>query len=209
MATSNTDLREQLATEIKSGLRVMTSALNTFLDTSNRRLFPSEEDIQVDDETSIASIFDSLFDYAVEGYSRKDHLREDDMHDVAAFILMAGPAMNFYDISYPTQCEKVYLTAVARWKLDAFSKIEQLDMLGHGADQIPGFNQENLTLKEVSLLANMNEKSVRNATHATKVNRLQTIKIGNGTYVKPEDALLWLGKRRGFVPTTVHKPFED
>lgn len=209
MVTIKIDSREQLKTEIKSALRVMTSALNTFKDTSNRCLFPSEENIPISDDNDIISIFDSLFDYAVEGYSREDYLREDDMHDIAAFILMAGPAMNFYDASYPALCEKVYLTAVARHKLDVHMKIELLDMDGHGADLIPGFQQEVLTIKEVSLLANMNEKSVRNATHTTKVDRLQTIKIGNGTYVKPEDALLWLDKRRGFVPTTVHAPLED
>jgi len=208
MVTKNSDLREQLAAEIKSGLRVMNSALNTFQDSSNRCLFPSEEDIQIEDGTSISEIYDSLFDYAVEGYSRKDHLGQDDLHDIAAFILMAGPAMNFYDGSYPTLCEKVYLTAVARYKLDCYMQIEMLDMDAHGADLIPGFQQEALTLKEVALLANMNEKSVRNATHATKVDRLHTIKIGSGTYAKPEDALLWLGKRRGFVPTTEHPQLE-
>lgn len=209
MVTKNSDLREQLAAEIKNGLRVITSALSTFRDTSNRCLFPSEEEIQVDDGTSIATIFDSLYRYAIEGYARDGYLDEDDIHDVAAFLLMARPAMNFYDGSYPTLCEKVYLTAVARYKLDCHMQVEMLDMDAHGADLIPGFQQAALTLKEVALLAKMNEKSVRNATHATKVDRLHTIKIGNGTYVKPEDALLWLGKRRGFVSTTVHSSLED
>lgn len=56
------------------------------------------------------------------------------------------------------------------------------------------------SLPEISLLALMNEKSVRNATHKTKpeVDRLITHKVKGRTYVSPPNLAAWLKKRRSF-----------
>ncbi len=205
MTISTTEQLEQLETEIKTGLKVIIFALGIFQDGSNRGLYTGEEDIPIDDYFMISSFFGSLFEYAIQGYARDGSLEGHDMWDIEAFIDIAGPAMEAYDASRPYLCEQVYCAALARHKIDCYMGIAIHPINGSGSKLIPGFKEEVLTIKEVSLLANMNEKSVRNATHSTKSERLQTIKIGTRIYVKPDDALLWLNKRRGFVPTTVHK----
>ena len=58
-----------------------------------------------------------------------------------------------------------------------------------------------LTLAEVALLANMDERSVRNAANPKLPNPLVTEAIGRRSLVRPEEARRWLAARKGFVPT--------
>ena len=58
-----------------------------------------------------------------------------------------------------------------------------------------------LTLSHVALLANMDEKSVRNAANPKSKDPLKTFSHGSRTYVNAEDAKDWLSRRRGFKPT--------
>ena len=60
-----------------------------------------------------------------------------------------------------------------------------------------------LTLAEVALLANMDERSVRNAANPKLPNHLQTEQVGRRSLVRPEEARRWLELRKGFVPTRV------
>ena len=59
-----------------------------------------------------------------------------------------------------------------------------------------------LTVDELSLLADMNERSVRNATSAEGESRLAVDERGVATN---EEARRWLAKRRGFKPTQIRE----
>lgn len=58
-----------------------------------------------------------------------------------------------------------------------------------------------LTLAEVALLANMDERSVRNAANPKLPNPLMTEPVGRRSLVRPDEARRWLATRKGFVPT--------
>lgn len=58
-----------------------------------------------------------------------------------------------------------------------------------------------LTLAEVALLADMDERSVRNAANPKLPNPLMTEQVGRRSLVRPEEARRWLANRKGFVPT--------
>ncbi len=60
-----------------------------------------------------------------------------------------------------------------------------------------------LTLAEVALLADMDERSVRNAANPKLPNPLMTEPVGRRSLVGPEEARRWLADRKGFVPTKV------
>jgi len=60
-----------------------------------------------------------------------------------------------------------------------------------------------LTLAEVALLADMDERSVRNAANPKLPNPLATEAVGRRSLVRPEEARRWLATRKGFVATKV------
>lgn len=60
-----------------------------------------------------------------------------------------------------------------------------------------------LTLAEVALLADMDERSVRNAANPKLPNPLTTEAVGRRSLVRPEEARRWLATRKGFVATKV------
>lgn len=60
---------------------------------------------------------------------------------------------------------------------------------------------EDLSIAEMALLADMDEKSVRNATNEKAADRLCVVKAGKGVKVSIEEARRWLQGRKGFVPT--------
>jgi transcriptional regulator with XRE-family HTH domain len=55
-----------------------------------------------------------------------------------------------------------------------------------------------LTFRQIALLANLDERTVRNAASLKHGDRIKTVKRGGRTYVEPEDALEWLSKRPDF-----------
>ena len=62
-----------------------------------------------------------------------------------------------------------------------------------------------LTLSEVALLANMDERSVRNAANPKLPDPLKTEQVGKRSLVTPQEARRWLSGRKGFVPTKAHE----
>ena len=66
-----------------------------------------------------------------------------------------------------------------------------------------------LTLAEVALLADMDERSVRNAANSKLPNPLMTEPVGRRSLVRPEEARRWLADRRGFVPTKATSDVEQ
>lgn len=58
-----------------------------------------------------------------------------------------------------------------------------------------------LSFREIGLLADMDEKSVRNAANPKNKDALKTTIFGKRTFIYTKDAYKWLVNRRGFVPT--------
>ena len=61
------------------------------------------------------------------------------------------------------------------------------------------FDGDDLTIPEVARLANVDERTVRNATAAKK---LTIKKVGGNTYITAHVAEKWLEERKGYRPTT-------
>ncbi|MCX7207733.1 MAG: hypothetical protein NT086_17490 [Proteobacteria bacterium] len=59
-----------------------------------------------------------------------------------------------------------------------------------------------LSITDIALLANMDERSVRNAANPKLAGALKTITKFKRTVVTVADARIWLAERKGFVPTT-------
>lgn len=85
-------------------------------------------------------------------------------------------------------------TAVARHVLEGGDRFTGFsdDVGGAGAD---------LSFDEMAFLANMDERSVRNAANPKVPNPLATVALGKRTYVEREEAKRWLADRKGFIPT--------
>jgi hypothetical protein len=64
-------------------------------------------------------------------------------------------------------------------------------------DEMAGY----LSFAEVALLADMDERSVRNAANPKLPDALVTKTFGRRSMIAIEDARRWLSSRKGFVPT--------
>lgn len=89
-------------------------------------------------------------------------------------------------------------TAVARIMLDGGDRHADYEQSEYG---FRNSNFSHLTLAEVSLLANMDERSVRNAANPKLTDPLKTEQFGKRSLVSPEEARRWLAGRKGYVPT--------
>ena len=109
--------------------------------------------------------------------------------------------MDGESIGVPIYLEQLFFHAILRANLD-LDTLPDLD-----EDMLPsplrGGNSGFLNLKEIAVLAQMDEKSVRNATQPGAPDRLHTRKSGTRTVVDSKEALRWLKNRRNFEPTTV------
>lgn len=91
------------------------------------------------------------------------------------------------------KCLLVARMASARLALEGFERFANLD-------HPKGYYLEDLSLREVALLARMEEASVRNAANPNRPNPLKTYSEGGRTYVSPKDAKEWLKARGRYVP---------
>lgn len=64
-----------------------------------------------------------------------------------------------------------------------------------------GVSWDCLSFHDIALLADMDEKSVRNAANPKNKDPLITTVSGRRTWITQRDARNWLVKRRGFVPS--------
>jgi hypothetical protein len=92
-------------------------------------------------------------------------------------------------------------TAVARMVLDDGWRHTDYGSLDNGV--LKG-DMSHLTLAEVALLANMDERSVRNAANPKLTNPLKTEQVGQRSLVRPDEARRWLAGRKGYVPTQAY-----
>ncbi|MEZ5646024.1 MAG: hypothetical protein R3E94_03270 [Burkholderiaceae bacterium] len=162
---------------------------------------------------------DAMYDYGVLGIpsgSLVPNGAADMRHQEAERFIRAmhTPAMwlllDANDNAPPQLALRVAKMSSARMALD-----NVLGRYQHDADENgrATLSSDSLTIADVALLANMDERSVRNAANPRMPNPLRTQQVGLRTVVTPEDALEWLRKRRGFTPTqhsdlTADRPHE-
>lgn len=76
---------------------------------------------------------------------------------------------------------------------------------GHeGFYAFPGQGQDRLTIRDIALLAKMEEKSIRNAANRNRPGFLKTTNEAGSTWIHPEDAKEWLTARGRYLPITRH-----
>lgn len=147
---------------------------------------------------SIGETLGWLYDYAIDAM-----LKEGDdpylwLHSASLFVdeIVAPKSAFWGGGTRRPLCARVVETAMARW---------ELDMAPPAAlaipNEIPGTPSGYLTIRQVALLANMDEKSVRNATYEKSDDRLRTSIRGGRAYVEVIEARRWLARRRGYRAT--------
>lgn len=157
------------------------------------------EDVDVN-KFYITRRLDELYEYGVNGQRDVYFERESDDDDAAFFL----QGLDDFPLMYENTINAIPITlsrhacrmASARWALDEGSGMEIDDEGGWVGMGV-------ITLSDVALLANMDEKSARNAANPKHKNHLKTFNNGARTYVRVNDAKEWLLARRGFKPTVI------
>ena len=97
----------------------------------------------------------------------------------------------------PSLSFKAVSTAVARHVLEGGQRYTDFGWAdGHGSG-----DGDYLTLSEIALLADMDERSVRNAANPKLNDPLKTEAVGKRSLVTTQEAKRWLAGRKGFAPT--------
>lgn len=174
----------------------------------------SELDALLDGEFTTVLTTKACYEYAINGKlqpAKTDAEAESLSHDwksLANLTLAARYGIEFFspdvegeDVGVPVYLEQLFFHAILRARLDQ-DTLPDLD-----EEMLPGplrgGNSGHLNLKEIAVLAQMDEKSVRNATQPTAPDRLLTRKEGTRTVVDSHEALRWLKCRRNFKPTVL------
>lgn len=152
-----------------------------------------------------------MYDYGVTGIPKGDLVpgaRINGIHAHAEMFLhaMDTPAMKIYleesDNTTPRLAMLAVQSAVARMVLDGGDRYSDFGAVEYGI-RVGDYGY--LTISDVALLANMDERSVRNAANPKLPDPLKTEQRGKRSLVSPEEACRWLSGRKGFIPTAVHE----
>lgn len=141
------------------------------------------------DEMPVAKHLSVLFDYVVNARLLRTFDMETALHELTDYFLETVPRSPMIDLhsSAPIEgiCAWIVEMAVARWGLDS--------------EKIGAFS-----IKQIATLANMDERSVRNAANPKAASPLKTFRDTEGnTMVARADAITWLQGRRSYKPMTV------
>ena len=114
------------------------------------------------------------------------------LQDTANSILISDTSGGEYVTA--TKCLHAAKAFFARLILDGNERV-----------YLPGINlpDDMLTLAEVAILADLDERTVRNATSKNATNRLETSVIESSIYIPRESARAWLQNKRGFIQTRI------
>jgi hypothetical protein len=134
---------------------------------------------------AIAPVMGELYEYAINGRWDESNDWIDFVTDTQAFLFGLRKFELMDETSYDWRnalemCLRIVDIAHARQRLD---------------------EGRYLTFVDLALLANMDEKSVRNASNPKGKDPLKTVSEGSRTYVDSDEAKVWLSRRRGFKPT--------
>lgn len=151
-------------------------------------------------QTSLWRVLAAMYDYGFDGIETPETNVGDGMFaDVELFILGLDGLKQYFDEDegdIPRRCQITVTLAVARHVLDGGTPY-RIDL-----DRPAGY----LSFAEVALLADMDERSVRNAANPKLPSPLRTETIGKRSLIAVEEARRWLAGRKGFFPT---KPMQE
>lgn len=148
-----------------------------------------------------------MYDYGVLGIPvtgfGHDQVIDGNFADCEVFLnCISSGAMDLYldedDVKYPKLSYKAMATAIARHVLEGG---ERYTDYGAGEHGLGNGDWGHLTLSEIALLADMDERSVRNAANPKVNDPLKTESVGKRSLVTPQEAKRWLAGRKGFIPT--------
>lgn len=143
-----------------------------------------------------------MFEYGVEGRTFDglgdgDGTLDPDAQDAMLFLTGLHGLTAFLgedEVPVPHKAIRVVEMACTRHVLDGGERFYAMDEDAQWSDC--------LSIAEIALLANMDVKSVRNATSEKAADRLNTQLIGKRSQVSLEEARRWLAGRKGFVPSS-------
>jgi hypothetical protein len=143
--------------------------------------YPNKVDAAILAKLSITDCMLRAYDYVMNARWPTGNDIPEPLEEVAQF-------MEFWDRLTPedSYCRYVHDAAFARWAIDE------------------PWEEMNLDFGQIALLAEVDERTVRNAASGKGPNQLLTIKVGSKTLVRPEDALAWLKTRPSFRPTVFY-----
>jgi hypothetical protein len=148
-----------------------------------------------------------MYDFGVMGIPSEELYPQGHIYGLYAelerFLLgMDTQPMEFYlkknKNKLPRLALRAVQTAVARIVLEGGWR--ENDHGGRQYGMLKG-DMNHLTLADVALLANMDERSVRNAANPKLPDPLKTELNDSRTMVPPQEARRWLAGRKGFIPT--------
>lgn len=139
------------------------------------------------DEMPVTKNMRQLYDYVVNARLSTSFPLSDVLHEVTDYFLETVPHSPMLDLYAETRieglCAWIVDTAVVRWGVD----FEEIGLF---------------TIKQIATLANMDEKSVRNAANPKNPDALKTFRdVDGSTKVTRDDAIAWLKGRRSYKPT--------
>ncbi len=162
-------------------------------------------------ESPVWKAVSEMYDYGVTGIPTGDLVPGNIINgwhagtEVFLHAMDTPPMKIFLDASEntpPRLAMRAVQSAVARMVLDGGERYTDFGTVEYGLGK---GNWGYLTLAEVALLANMDERSVRNAANPKLPDPLKTEPVGKRSLVTPEEARRWLASRKGFVPTQESK----
>jgi hypothetical protein len=158
---------------------------------------------------NVVQTFDALYDYGVLGILQSPIFPIENATDATfaiSFVFDCARSELLFEMQGGASpvlkhCIHTARVAIARQVLDGGERC--LIQSGDKPDKL-------LTIPEVALLANMEERSVRNsASGKPRPDLLKTVVQGGDRFVTPEDALAWLSARRGFNKTQMRGHLAD
>lgn len=148
-----------------------------------------------------------MYDYGVTGTPMEELLPGAKIDGVYAYVerflrAMDTPQMRLLleqnDNTPPHLAMTAVQSAVARIVLDGGDRYTDFGAVEYGVRK---GDYGYLTLAEVALLADMDERSVRNAANPKLPDPLKTEQVGKRSLVSPKEARRWLAGRKGYVQT--------
>lgn len=138
-----------------------------------------------------------MYDYGISGLLPKGMDKKLFLNPDTELFLQGIQSLKLYfsedDVPMPMLSLRAVQTALARYVLEGGCRYTD-DVSTDGIGDY-------LTLMEIALLADMDERSVRNAANPKLPGALKTETIGKRSVVSIEEAERWLAGRKGFVPT--------
>lgn len=186
---------------------------------------PEPDDIIFDSESSAVNLgltyerikhmdfvqtLERMYDFAYEGRLDSSYERmEDESHFsfVSALVVDAlnGEFAEEWTVRGSnggqglSRCVSVAELANARNVLEGGESFFSRFSPSRSLDHLKG-----LTIRQMALLAGMEEMSVRAAANPKRANPLKTVSDSNGTYIELRDAKEWLASKGLYVPVSYH-----